>query len=194
MTDDELRTALGKADPAPHSAPPLSRRLLERTMTSDLSPETVSTVPARRSWLAAAAAAVVLAGAAGGYALTAGGGDPASGLQLALPGGDGTSMMRCVPVQAEFLADMPVVLAGTVTAVTGDEVRLDVTRWYRGGDADTVVLTNLSADMQALLGATDFRTGEDYLVSATNGTVNACGFTGPASAELQQVYDEAFPG
>ena len=103
-------------------------------------------------------------------------------------------MMSCVPVQAEFLADMPVVLAGTVTGVTGDEVRLDVTRWYRGGDTDTVVLTNLSADMQALLGATDFRTGEDYLVSATDGTVNACGFTGPASAELQQVYDEAFPG
>lgn len=195
MTDDELRTALAKADPAPRSVPPLSRALLERTMTSDPMTETVPTAPARRrSWLPAAAAAVVLAGAAGAYALTAGGDDPASELQLALPGGDETSMMSCVPVQAEFLADMPVVLAGTVTGVTGDEVRLDVTRWYRGGDTDTVVLTNLSADMQALLGATDFRTVEDYLVSATDGTVNACGFTGPASAELQQVYDEAFPG
>lgn len=195
MTDDELRTALAKADPAPRSVRPLSRELLERTMTSDLMTETVPTASARRrSWLPAVAAAVVLAGAAGAYALTAGGDDPASELQLALPGGDGTSMMSCVPVQAEFLADMPVVLAGTVTGVIGDEVRLDVTRWYRGGDTDTVVLTNLSADMQALLGATDFRTGEDYLVSATDGTVNACGFTGPASAELQQVYDEAFPG
>lgn len=195
MTDDELRTVLAKADPAPRSVPPLSRELLERTMISDPMPEAVPTAPARsRSWLPAAAAAVVLAGAAGAYALTAGSDDPASELQLALPGDDGTSMMSCVPVQAQFLADMPVVLAGTVTAVTGDEVRLDVTRWYRGGDTDTVVLTNPSADMQALLGATDFRTGEDYLVSATDGTVNACGFTGPASAELQQVYDEAFPG
>ena len=194
MTDDELRTALAKADPAPRSVPPLSRELLERTMTSDLMSETVATAPARRrSWLPAAAA-VVLAGTAGAYALTAGGDDPASELQLALPGGDGTSMMSCVPVQADFLADMPVVVAGTVIGVTGGEVRLDVTRWYRGGDADTVVLTNPSADMQVLLGATDFRTGEDYLVSATDGTVNACGFTGPASAELQQVYDEAFPG
>jgi len=56
------------------------------------------------------------------------------------------------------------------------------------------VLTTLSADMQALLGASDFGTGQDYLVSATDGTVNACGLTGPASPELQQVYDEAFPG
>ncbi len=195
MNDDELRTLLATADPGPRSMPALSHQLLERIMTSDPMTENVHTAPARgRSWLPAAAAAVLLAGAAGTYALTVGGDDPASVLQLALPGDDGTSMMSCIPVQAQFLADMPVALAGTVTAVTGDEVRLEVTRWYRGGDSDTVVLTNPSADLQALIGAIDFRIGEDYLVSATGGAVNACGFTGPASAELQQVYDEAFPG
>lgn len=192
MTDDELRAALAAADPAPRSVPPLSRELLERTMTTTL--ETPAETPARRrTWLPAAAAAAVVVAAAGAYALTSGG--EQSELRLALPGGDGTSMMTCIPVEARFLADMPVALAGTVTDVSEQEVRLDVTRWYKGGDADAVVLTNLSADMQALLGATDFRTGQDYLVSATNdGTVNACGFTGPASADLQKVYDEAFGG
>jgi len=48
MTDDELRTALAKADPAPRSVPPLSRELLERTMTSDLMIETAPAAPARR--------------------------------------------------------------------------------------------------------------------------------------------------
>ena len=198
MTDDELRAALAAADPAPRSVPPLSRELLERTMTSDLTStlETPAETPARkRTWLPAAAAAVVVAAAAGAYALTAGGDEPASELRLALPGGDGAIIASCMPVEARFLADMPVALAGTVTAVSDEEVRLDVTRWYKGGDADTVVLTNLSPDMQALLGATDFRTGEDYLVSGTSdGAVNACGYTGPASADLQEVYDEAFPG
>lgn len=191
MTDDELRAALAAADPAPPSVPPLSRELLERTMTSTL--DTPADAPARkRTWLPAAAAAAVVAAAAGAYVLTSGGSDPQTEVELALPGGDGTSMMSCMPVEARFLADMPVALAGTVTQVSAEEVRLDVTRWYSGGDADAVVLTNLSADMQALLGATEFRTGEDYLVSATDGTVNACGYTGPASADLQKVYDEAF--
>lgn len=195
MTDDELRAALAAADPAPRSVPPLSRELLERTMTSTL--DTPADAPARtRTWLPAAAAAAVVAAAVGAYALTSGGSDPRTEVELALPGGDGgTSMQSCMPVEARILADMPVALAGTVTEVSADEVRLDVTRWYAGGDAEEVVLTNLSPDMQALLGATDFRTGQDYLVSATNdGTVNACGFTGPASADLQKVYDEAFGG
>ena len=189
MTDDELRAALAAADPAPRSVPPLSRELLERTMTSTL--DTPAETPVRRrTWLPAAAAAAVVVAAAGAYALTSGG-EPTE-LRLALPGGD-TTAASCIPVEARFLADMPVALAGTVTAVSDEEVRLDVTRWYAGGDADAVVLTNLSAEMQALLGATDFRTGEDYLVSATNdGTVNACGYTGPATADLQKVYDEAF--
>jgi hypothetical protein len=188
VTDDELRAALAAADPAPRSVPPLSRELLERTMTTTL--ETPADAPARRRrWMPAAAAAAVVAAAAGAYAL-AGGGEQPTETRLALPGGD--TLASCIPVEARFLADMPVALAGTVTEVSGQEVRLDVTRWYQGGDADAVVLTNLSPDAQALLGGTDFRTGESYLVSATDGTVNACGFSGPATAELQQVYDEAF--
>lgn len=196
MTDDELRAALAAADPAPRSVPPLSRELLEHTMTSDLTTETVPATPTRRRWLPAAAAAAVLVVAGGAYALTAGGDDPApTETRLALPGGDGgASMSSCMPVEARFLADMPVALAGTVTEVSSDEVRLDVTRWYKGGDADEVVLTNLSADLQSLIGATEFRAGEDYLVSATAGTVNACGYTGPATADLQKVFDDAFGG
>jgi hypothetical protein len=54
------------------------------------------------------------------------------------------------------------------------------------------VLTNAGPDMVALLGATEFTVGQDYLVSASEGGVSVCGFTGPASPELQAAYDQAF--
>jgi hypothetical protein len=39
-----------------------------------------------------------------------------------------------------------------------------------------------------------FVAGQRYLVTATNETVNGCGFSGPATAELDAAYSEAFPG
>jgi len=89
---------------------------------------------------------------------------------------------------ADFFEDL------FTTAVGEGEVRLEVDRWYRGGDAATVVLTAPGGDAPALVGATDFQQGEQYLVSADQGTVSVCGLTGPASPELQAVYDQAFPG
>ncbi len=37
-----------------------------------------------------------------------------------------------------------------------------------------------------------FRVGERYLVTATDGTVNGCGFSGPATPELERAFEEAF--
>ena len=211
MTDDDLRAALAAADavraadldadPCPLTSP-RARELLERTMATDLTTSPTAADAAfsappsgRRSWLAAAAAAVVLVGGGAAY-LAAAGDEPATGggeLALALPGGD-PALQSCLPVSAEVLAPVPVAFAGTVTAVTDGEVRLEVDRWYRGGDAGTVVLRNPGQDAQALVGAADFRAGEEYLVSADQGTVSVCGLTGPATPELQVLYDEAFPG
>ena len=210
MTDDDLRTALAAADPVRSAdldplTSPRARELLERAMTTPLTtpdraatgPSTLS--PTRRPWLAAAAAAVVLAGGGAAYLATTddGGASPggSSGEQLvlALPEGDPLTASCLVP-SAESLRGVPVAFAGTATAVTDDEVRLEVDRWYAGGDAGTVLLRTQPEVMQVLLGATDFAQGEDYLVSADQGTVTACGLTGPASPELQGLYDEAFPG
>ena len=139
---------------------------------------------------------MVLAGGGAAYLSTTGSPDaPAGGgqLALALPAGDPLSQ-SCLAVSPDAVTALPVAFAGTATAVTDGEVRLEVDRWYRGGDAATVVLTAPAGDAPALIGATDFQQGEQYLVSADQGTVSVCGLTGPASPELQAVYDQAFPG
>ncbi len=204
MTDDDLRAALAAADPARSAdldplTSPRARELLERAMTSDLSTPiapspTEPARPSRTPWLAAAAAAVVLAGAGITYLAVGDDPQPSGGeLVLASPAVDPISL-SCLPVSAEVLATQSVALAGTVTDVSSGQVRLEVDRWYRGGDAGTVVLTDAGPDLVALLGATEFAVGQDYLVSASEGTVSVCGLTGPASPELQAAYDEAFAG
>ena len=145
----------------------------------------------------AAAAAVVVVAAVGAIAL-AGGGDGddepvASGPPLELSLGASDSMMSCLPVDAAILADMPLAFAGTATSVEGETVTLEVDEWFAGGDAGTVVLQAQSG-MEALIDGFSFAEGDEYLVSATEGTVNFCGYSGPATEELRAVYDAAFPG
>ena len=36
--------------------------------------------------------------------------------------------------------------------------------------------------------------GEEYLLTATDGVVNGCGFSGPSTPELEAAFDEAFGG
>jgi hypothetical protein len=36
--------------------------------------------------------------------------------------------------------------------------------------------------------------GQRYLLTATDGTVNGCGFIGPASPELEHAFAQAFAG
>ena len=212
MTDDDLRAALAAADPARSTdldplTSPRARELLERAMTSDLITPAPAPSPqpalSRRPWLAAAAAAVLVVGAGGTYLATtdvepagAPSGGPSGGeVVLTLPGGDPMTM-SCLPVSEgkAALEQMTVALAGTATAVSDSEVRLDVSRWYRGGDVGTVLLRNAPEQQQALVGATDFAVGEDYLVSANDGSVSVCGLTGPVSPELQAAYDQAYGG
>ena len=64
---------------------------------------------------------------------------------------------------------------------------LDVDRWYAGGDADRVQLRG--ADQSVALDGVEFVVGEDYLVTAAEGVVQVCGVSGPATPELEQLYD-----
>ena len=173
VDDDELRARLRGIDPL--LADPATARRVRR-------------VPGR---LAPVVAALVLV--AGGVAVVwAAGGGPASGppLELGIAASEGPAMRSCIPFSVDVLADMPLAFAGTVASEEAGSVTLRVDRWYRGGDADVVRLASPGGSVA--LDGVDFTAGEPYLIAATNGTVNGCGFSGPATPELEQAYSAAF--
>jgi hypothetical protein len=207
IPDDDLRARLSRLDPAPAGVPvdpvtsPRAQELVERAMSTPVQiPDTPSAPDElsrrRRPWLLVAAAAAVLVAVVGGFLVLGnrpgsdGGGQPST-LALELPPGD--VAMSCVQFDVQILRDMPVALAGTVTALEPARVSLDVDRWYKGGSADRVTIA-VPVNNSAALDGVDFREGERYLLTATDGTVNGCGFSGPASAELESAYAEAFGG
>ena len=154
----------------------------------------VGTDPRRRTAVAIAIAVATLLVIAVAIALT-GGDDTApettadETLELSL--GESDALASCLPVDAATLADMSPAFAATATAVEGETATLSVDRWYAGGTADTVVLT-APAGLEALIAGFDLEVGERYLITATEGTVNYCGYSGPATPELQALFDEAF--
>ncbi len=136
------------------------------------------------AWVAAAMAIIVVAAVAlmnsGGSAplfLSAGEADPA--------------MMSCIQFSVDILSDMDVAFEGTVTGVDGDQITLDVVTWYKGGDAEQVQIT-APLGMEALIGGIPFEIGSDYLVSASNGVVSYCGYTGVATPEFRGAFEQAF--
>ncbi len=205
---DDLRSRLKAIDPMSPDIPtePVtsasSRRRLEQIMSSPIidtpsdpaaSDPSKSNRPSSTPWFAAIAAVVVVAVAIGAVALTRGDDAVTAGPPLELSGGGDDVMASCLAPSADILRDMEVALEGTVTAVDGEVVTLRVDRWFTAGDADTATIT-APAGMEALIGGIPFEVGGVYLVSATGGTVNYCGFSGPDSPELRALYDEAFPG
>lgn len=156
-------------------------------------PQPATPTRRRRFGLLATAAAAVVAVAVVGVITLGGGGDPAptasEPLQLGI--GQSDALASCLPVSAEILAPMPVAFEATATSVDGEAVTLSVVRWFAGGDAATVELVAPDG-MEALIGGIDFVEGERYLVTATDGVVNYCGFTGLATPELTAIFEQAF--
>ena len=151
----------------------------------------------RRPRVLAAAAAAALALGAGVVVATSGddpgpGADAPTTLALSVPPGDVQS--SCVAFDVNILREMPVAFAGTVTDVGDDAVTLDVDRWYKGGEAEEVTVGLNSGQSSAALDGVDFTEGQRYLLTATDGTVNGCGFSGPASPQLERAFDDAFAG
>lgn len=208
MADDELRDRLHAADPAsslPPADPSRVARLLEDTMSSsddgDLMTPTRETGTHGRNpltWLVAAAAVLLIAGA-GAFALT----NRDSGTHPGSTTADSTvtelsappaSSAKCMVPSAEVLRQQTLAFQGTVQQVTDGKVVLDPTKFYAGDVTDLVTVSATTADLQALVGAVDFQEGGTYLVSATDGQVSVCGLSGPYSADLAALYEEAFPG
>lgn len=212
--DDDLRRMLAGLDPMSARVPvealtsPRARDLMEQIMSMEVT-ETSSEQPAAgrrmtrgRTWLTAAASVAVLGlGVGVGIAVNDGtgtgtgtGGTPTT-LALTAPGGDPTVIQSCVMLTAEALRPVPMALAATVINLGAKTVTLDVERWYKGGDADQVTIALPPGDISpALIPGVDFAEGEKFLITAFDNVVNGCGFSGPATAELQKIYTEAFGG
>jgi hypothetical protein len=217
-SEQELRDRLAAIDPQRVGSPERSA-LSEEAMAARVEEAVMSTTRTdaeeaptldergpgwRRPWLAAAAAAVVLAGV--GVAVLVTGGDddrpgtvtagPGQTLELALP--DPALSMSCLMFDVSVLADMSPAFAATATAVTEEQVVLEVEKWYAGTpaqrDAELVTLARPNPATSAALDGVAFEQGETYLVTAADGVVNGCGFSGPATPELRAAFEEAFAG
>ncbi len=218
--NDDLRQRLRAIDPVPDevSMEPVttesSRARMERIMNTDTTPKTAHTGRRRSSaaeatrhtggasrkqptkWLAGAGVAAVALIALVAVNL-AGGGDngetvvASPPLELSIAGGD--SLASCLPLDATILRDMSPAFAATATAIEGDLVSLEVDRWYAGGDATTVQL-RAEQGMESLIAGFDFEVGQQYLITASQGTVNFCGYSGLATPEFTAFFDQAFGG
>ncbi len=219
--DDDLRRLLAELDPMSVRVPvepvssPQARHLLEQIMNETDQPSSAGDTPSGtaaimattpsnirpfsrgRTWLAAAAAVAIL-GLGTGVAVNAGGGSeenvaiaPPTSVALTVPGG-GPTMSSCLMFDVAILRDMPVALAGTVTSADAEKVTLDVDRWFKGGDADQVTIAVPEGQTSAALDGVSFEQGKRYLLTATEGTVNGCGYSGPATADYEKQFEQAF--
>ncbi len=198
---EELRNSLKRLDPmqsAVSTESPTtesSRHRMERVMSTTThlaNPPTGVQTPKR--WVPVLASVVVVAVAVGVFVFAGNGTDPApvAGPPLELSLGDSNVLASCIIFDVAILRDMPMAFEGTVTAIDGARGTLTVDHWYKGGEAAEVALTGGSADMVSLIGAFPLEVGSSYLVTATDGNVNFCGYSGPATPELRGYFEEAF--
>jgi hypothetical protein len=178
--------------------PSVSRERLENIMATPTITTTEAPRPERRRrrWVIAAAGVAVAALAVVGVTTLTGnddgGQDPvAAGPPMELSLGQGDALSSCMAFSVEELARAPLAFEGTVTSADGGTVQITVDRWFEGGDAATVELV-APEGMEALIAGIDFVVGEPYLVTAYDGTVNYCGFSGPATPELRAAFEQAF--
>lgn len=204
---DEMREQLKRLDPMHSGMPveslatPSSQTRLEKIMNTPVidkaATETVSSVgTARRpAWKLvagiAAAAVVALGSAAIINSARSDGGSEVASTPLELSLGDSNSLSSCIVFDVALLAEMSPAFAATATAIEGDTVTLTVDRWYAGGDADTVVLRG-AVGSPALIDGFEFQVGQQYLITAAEGNVNFCGYSGLATPELTAAFEAAF--
>ena len=201
--DDELRARLARLDPL-HGGrdargpvrshdDPASRQHLEQIMAMTDEPTRTTKRSNRSLALLGAAAAIVAVAVIGVVAFT---GDDGTGGDVAavqLTSGPSDVMASCIALDAVYLADNQTAFRGTVDTIEGNTVTLSVDEWYKGGESDSVQI-NVPTGITSIYQDVEFTQGSQYLVSAYDGTVNYCGFSGAATPELQALYDAAFPG
>lgn len=208
MNDDELQALLRGADPATR-LPPADRawvtdHLEDAVITTRPTPVdeahdaagTARAARRRRPWLVGTAVAVGVAAAAAvvtPVALSRAPGLPAVSTTLTAAGGGGGAAFDCPPV-AQVLPTTDTAFQGRAVQVDGDRVLLAVDRVYRGEPGEGVALVADQQGTASTVGGFPFEVGQEYLVSASQGTVAVCGGSGPVTPELQAEYDRAFGG
>ena len=187
MNDDELLARLKSADPALTGVapPPDIDHLVEDTLNTDTALQSATTAAgiATASWgrrhlfgLAAAGLLVLGGGVAGGIMANSGDGNghsasaktvaPAGALRLTAEGGSG----KCMVPGVDTLGKYPTLFEGTATSVKGSTATFHVDRWFKGGDAETVVLSSDTEVSETLT----YTEGGHYIIGAEDGFVPMC--------------------
>lgn len=205
--DDELRAMLSDLDPMSARVPveshtdPRARHQLEQIMSQNTEFETVAAKRAGRgkTWLAAAAAVAAIAiGTTIAVSATGGGGNdsvvaqPKTVVALQTAGGD-PMMQMCMMFDVKQLATAGLAFGGTVNNIGDGKVTLDVDRWFKGGNADQVTIAIPPGGDNVALDGVEFVQGKRFLISATDGVLGTCGYSGPATPELERYFEQAFP-
>jgi hypothetical protein len=102
------------------------------------------------------------------------------------------SAMKCMVPTAKLLREQEIALEGTVNTIEAEAVTLDVKAWLRGGSTDQVILQSADPELRLALSGVDFEVGPTYLISASEGRVTMCGFSGEATPDLAMLFDRAF--
>jgi hypothetical protein len=193
MTDGDLRNRLAASNPTPPSeqVDPITsdraRELMEDIMTTAIKTEGPRTEPRRLRLMGAVAAAlVVVIGGASLFGSLGTSGDP---LVLTANGEDATA--SCLPFEVGILGGMSPAFGGTVVDLTDSVATLEVDRWFTGGDAEIVEI-EYTPGFEALIGTPSLEVGQRYLITATDGVVNGCGYSGVATADYEAAFAEAF--
>jgi hypothetical protein len=205
--DQDLLARLRSADPTagadarpPDVADSWIDELTEATMGRTLEQERPEAEPAaqRRTWAWAGAAAALVLGATAVGIMTGGPETPYVGagptqtvMTLALP--PAVVAGSCIQFSVDILRPMEVAFSGTASRVDDGSVTLKVDHWYKGGSSNEVKLTTIDRSV-ALDGLIAFEEGKRYLITATNGEVNACGFSSEWTPEMAEAFAEAFGG
>lgn len=200
--DDGLLSRLRAADPASSLSPADPEQvahLLEAAMTdittrTNESRENGTHDRSPLTWLVAAAAILLIA-ASGAFALLNRDRDaaPTAGrtvTQLGLP----TAQGRCMLPNVGVLRVQTIAFRGTLTSLDSGTATFRVDHWFKGGPTDLARVAAPSSELAPLVSAAGFRVGDSYLVSAHDGTVTECGFTGRDSGSLAALYGRAFSG
>ena len=193
MNDDQLRKRLSASNPTPPSEPvdPIdsnrARALMEDIMSTETTAPRIERT--RNRLVAAVAAAVAVAVLGFGVAGGLGSGDAPAPLVLSADGGD--ALASCLPFDVEILEGMSPAFGGVVVELTDSVATIEVDRWFTGGDAEIVEI-NYTPGMEALIGTPSLEVGQRFLITATDGVVNGCGYSGLASAEYEAAFEQAF--
>jgi hypothetical protein len=191
MNDDDLRNRLAASNPTPplDAVDPITSDRARALMEDIMSTATKEPRVEQRRFLRLSAVAAALVVVVGGAALL--GGLGTSGDPLVLTGPEGDPTASCLVFDVATLRDMSPAFGGTVVGLTDSVATIEVDRWYTGGDAEIVEI-QYTPGFEALIGTPTLELGQRYLITASDGVVNGCGYSGVATPEYEAAFEAAF--